>query len=103
MCIYRSLFYICVLSRHCSHLTNDSLFSVLLRSKDSQTPDVCDGASSTCGNYIAMNTPISDNFILPAFLVPSTYCCVCFLIEGGKKNQEINSYKLSINRCCVFS
>lgn len=53
-----------------------------------------------------MKTLISDTFILPAFLVPSMYYCVCFLIEGEKKqlkNILEYSYLLSINRCCVFS
>lgn len=59
----------------------------------------------TYSNYIAMETLISDTFILPAFLVPSMYNCVCFLIEGEKKSKKIleYSYKLSISRRCVFS
>lgn len=60
---------------------------------------------NTYSNHIALKTLISDTFILPAFLVPSMYYCVCFLIEGEKKLKKIleYSYLLSINRYCVFS
>lgn len=35
-----------------------------------------------------MKTQISDIFILPAFLVPSMYYLVCFLIRGVKKKSS---------------
>lgn len=37
-----------------------------------------------------METQISDIFILPAFLVPSMYYLVCFLIRGVKMSSSIN-------------